>query len=231
MCGSSGDLLERLGGQDVLAFTGSSATAAMLRAGKAFTHASAHVNVEADSLNAAVLGPDVEDGSEVLNLMVGDVVRDMTQKTGQKCTAIRRVYVPAARVEAVLEALRDRLAAVKVGDPSREDVGMGPVATAQQLDDVRAGIARLQDGAKTVCGGPDPVEALGVGKKGFFVAPTLLHSGEPREHDAIARARGVRSGRHGDAVRRHRGRGGAHGGLGRRRSGVERVQRRQGIRA
>jgi len=184
VCGSSGDLLDRLGGQDVLAFTGSGATAALLRAGKAFTHASAHVNVEADSLNAAVLGPDVEEGSEVRNLMVGDVVRDMTQKTGQKCTAIRRVYVPAAKVEAVLEALRDRLAAVKVGDPSRDDVGMGPVATRQQLDDVRAGIARLQASAKTVCGGPEPVDALGVGKKGFFVAPTLLHSGEPREHDA-----------------------------------------------
>lgn len=184
VCGSSGDLLDRLGGQDVLAFTGSSTTAAMLRAGKAFTHASAHVNVEADSLNAAVLGPDVGEGSEVMNLFVGDVVRDMTQKTGQKCTAIRRAYVPTEKVEAVLEALRDRLAAVKVGDPSREDVGMGPVATRQQLDDVRAGIARLQASARTVCGGPEPVDALGVGKKGFFVAPTLLHAGEPREHDA-----------------------------------------------
>jgi oxepin-CoA hydrolase/3-oxo-5,6-dehydrosuberyl-CoA semialdehyde dehydrogenase len=185
VCGSTGDLLDRLGGQDVLAFTGSSATAAMLRAGKAVTAASAHVNVEADSLNAAVLGPDVEAGGDVFNLFVGDVVRDMTQKTGQKCTAIRRVYVPSDKVEATLEALRDRLGAVKVGDPSRDDVGMGPVATRQQLDDVRAGIARLQASAKTLCGGPEPVDALGVGKKGFFVAPTLLHSAEPREGDAV----------------------------------------------
>jgi oxepin-CoA hydrolase/3-oxo-5,6-dehydrosuberyl-CoA semialdehyde dehydrogenase len=185
VCGSSGDLLDRLGGQDVLAFTGSSVTAGQLRAGKAFTHASAHANVEADSLNAAVLGPDVEEGSEVLNLFVGDVVRDMTQKTGQKCTAIRRVYVPAARVEAVLELLRERLASVKVGDPSRDDVGMGPVATRQQLDDVRAGIARVQASARTICGGPGPVDALGVGTKGFFVAPTLLHAAEPREGDVV----------------------------------------------
>src|SRR5208283_3438621 len=160
-------------------------TAGMLRAGKAFTHGSAHANVEADSLNAAVLGPDVDEGSDVMNLFVGDVVRDMTQKTGQKCTAIRRVYVPAAKVEAVLELLRDRLVAVKVGDPSREDVGMGPVATKQQLDDVRAGITRLQASATTVCGGPGPVDALGVGSKGFFVAPTLMHAAAPHEGDAV----------------------------------------------
>jgi oxepin-CoA hydrolase/3-oxo-5,6-dehydrosuberyl-CoA semialdehyde dehydrogenase len=186
VCGSAGDLLERLGGQDVLAFTGSGATAGTLRGGKAFTHASAHVNVEADSLNAAVLGPDAADGSDLVNLFVGDVVRDMTQKTGQKCTAIRRVYVPVALVDAVLERLRERLVAVKVGDPSREDVGMGPVATAQQLRDVREGIARLiASGARALCGGPEPVEALGVAAgKGYFVAPTLLHSPEPRSDDA-----------------------------------------------
>ncbi len=184
VCGSAGDLLDRLGGQDVLAFTGGSATAAQLRAGKAFTHASAHVNVEADSLNAAVLGPDVGEGSDVMNLFVNDVVRDATQKTGQKCTAIRRVYVPADRVDAVLEAVRERFSAVKVGDPSREDVTMGPVSTRPQLDDVRAGIARLQASARTVCGGPGPVDALGSGGKGFFVAPTLVHAPEPRPDDA-----------------------------------------------
>lgn len=185
VCGSSGDLLDRLGGQDVLAFTGSGGTAGTLRGGKAFTHRSAHVNVEADSLNAAVLGPDAQDGSDLVNLFVGDVVRDMTQKTGQKCTAIRRVYVPANLVDAVLETLRERLIAVRVGDPSREDVGMGPVATGQQVRDVREGIARLAASARTVCGGSGSVEALGVATgKGYFVAPTLLHAPEPRADDA-----------------------------------------------
>ena len=185
VCGSAGDLLDRLGGQDVLAFTGSGITAGTLRGGKAFTYASAHVNVEADSLNAAVLGPDAVDGSDLVNLFVGDVVRDMTQKTGQKCTAIRRVYVPAGLVDAVLERLHERLAAVKVGDPSREDVGMGPVATAQQMRDVREGITRLAAGARTVCGGASTIEALGVAAgKGYFVAPTLFHSAEPRADDA-----------------------------------------------
>jgi 3,4-dehydroadipyl-CoA semialdehyde dehydrogenase len=186
VCGSAGDLLDRLDGQDVLAFTGSSTTAAELRAGKAFAVASAHANVEADSLNAAVLGPDVEEGSELAGLFVTDVVRDMTQKTGQKCTAIRRVYVPAAKVEAMLERLRERLLAVKVGDPSREEVTMGPVATAAQLRDVRAGIDRLAAAARIACGGADRPEAIGVaGGKGYFVAPTLLHAPEPRQGDAV----------------------------------------------
>jgi 3,4-dehydroadipyl-CoA semialdehyde dehydrogenase len=186
VCGDPGDLLDALTGQDVLAFTGSGATAALLRGGKAITHTSAHINVEADSLNAAVLGPDAAGGSDLVSLFVGDVVRDMTQKAGQKCTATRRVYVPAALVDGVLEELRERLVAVKVGDPSRPDVGMGPVATAQQHESVRAGIAALAAGARMVCGGTAPVGALGVDAgRGFFVAPTLFHAPEPRADDAI----------------------------------------------
>jgi 3,4-dehydroadipyl-CoA semialdehyde dehydrogenase len=186
VCGAPGDLLDRLGGQDVLAFTGSSTTAGALRAGRAFAVASAHVNVEADSLNAAVLGPDVDETSELANLFVGDVARDITQKTGQKCTAIRRVYVPAARVEGILERLRERLLAVKVGDPAREDVTMGPVATAAQLRDVRAGIDRLAAGARVACGGSQRPDAIGIADgKGYFVAATLLHTAEPRPDDAV----------------------------------------------
>jgi oxepin-CoA hydrolase/3-oxo-5,6-dehydrosuberyl-CoA semialdehyde dehydrogenase len=170
VCGASGDLLDRLGGQDVLAFTGSSDTARALRAGRAFVGASAHVNVEADSLNAAVLGPDAEDGSDLVNLFVGDVVRDMTQKAGQKCTAIRRVYVPAGKIAPVVERLLERLGAVRVGDPAREDVTMGPVATARQLADVREGIRSLSSCARVVFGGADRVEAAGVeAGKGYFV--------------------------------------------------------------
>jgi oxepin-CoA hydrolase/3-oxo-5,6-dehydrosuberyl-CoA semialdehyde dehydrogenase len=185
VCGSAGDLIDRLGAQDVLAFTGSGATAGTLRSAAPFTHRSAHVNVEADSLNAAILGPDVADGSDVMSLFVGDVVRDVTQKAGQKCTAIRRAYVPAPLVDAVVERLRERLAAVRVGDPSRDDVGMGPVATAAQLRDVREGIARLASEARAVCGGAGSVDAVGVASgRGYFVAPTLFFSPEPRADDA-----------------------------------------------
>jgi oxepin-CoA hydrolase/3-oxo-5,6-dehydrosuberyl-CoA semialdehyde dehydrogenase len=187
VCGSAGDLLDRLGGQDVLAFTGSSGTAATLRAGKGVVAAATRINVEADSLNAAVLGPDVSDGSDVLNLFVTDVVREMTQKTGQKCTAIRRVYVPAEKVDAVVERLRERLAGVKIGDPSRDDVTMGPVATAQQLRDVRDGIAKLETCAKVVFGSAAPVkDPIGVAPgKGFFVSPVLLVSASPSAGDAV----------------------------------------------
>ena len=180
VCGSTGDLLDRLGGQDVLAFTGSSITAAKLRAGQSIVRDATRINVEADSLNAAVLGTDADDTSEVMNLFATDVVREMTQKTGQKCTAIRRIYVPASRMDAVIDRLRERLAAVKVGDPSRDDVNMGPVSTAQQLRDVREGIAKLESCAKIVFGSKDAVQ-----DKGYFVAPVLLRGDAPKANDAV----------------------------------------------
>jgi oxepin-CoA hydrolase/3-oxo-5,6-dehydrosuberyl-CoA semialdehyde dehydrogenase len=186
IAGSTGNLLDHLTGHDVLAFTGSSGTGSTLRATKSIINGNARVNVEADSLNAAVLGPDVENDSDVMNLFLGDVVRDMTQKTGQKCTAIRRVYVPKAKVATVIEQLRERLVAVKVGDPTREEVTMGPVATAQQLRDVRDGITKLTSVAKIVTGGAEPLAGIGAPSgKGFFVAPTLLFAESPAKGDAV----------------------------------------------
>jgi oxepin-CoA hydrolase/3-oxo-5,6-dehydrosuberyl-CoA semialdehyde dehydrogenase len=186
LAGSAGDLLDHLEPQDVLAFTGSSNTGVTLRGGKAALTHSIRVNVEADSLNAAVLGPDVDEGSDVLNLFVNDVFRDMTQKTGQKCTAIRRVYVPAARLEAVVALLRERLAGVRVGNPELEEVTMGPVATAQQRKDVRAGIGKLEACAKIVFGHTSEVEGLGAPKgKGFFVSPVLLVGSSPSASDPV----------------------------------------------
>jgi oxepin-CoA hydrolase/3-oxo-5,6-dehydrosuberyl-CoA semialdehyde dehydrogenase len=186
IAGSTGNLLDRLTGHDVLAFTGSSGTGSALRATNSIVGGNSRVNIEADSLNAAVLGPDVENGSEVMNLFLNDVVRDMTQKTGQKCTAIRRVYVPKAKVATVIEHLRERLGAIKVGDPTREEVTMGPVATAQQLRDVREGITKLTSVAKIVTGGTDAVAGIGApSEKGYFVAPTLLFAESPAPGDAV----------------------------------------------
>ena len=185
VCGSAGDLLDRLGGQDVIAFTGSSTTATKLREGRSVLREGAHINVEADSLNAAILGADVEDGSDVMNLFIADVVREMTQKTGQKCTAIRRVYVPKDKIDGVLEQIRERLAAVKVGDPTREEVTMGPVATAQQIRDVREGVKKLESCAKIVFGSTTDVAPIGVpAGKGFFTSPVLLHGASPAPGDA-----------------------------------------------
>jgi oxepin-CoA hydrolase/3-oxo-5,6-dehydrosuberyl-CoA semialdehyde dehydrogenase len=184
--GSSGDLLERLGGQDVIAFTGSSNTAAKLREGKSVLLHGTHINVEADSLNAAILGADVEEGSDVWNLFLADVVREMQQKTGQKCTAIRRIYVHASKVQSVIEALRERLAVIKVGDPTRDDVTMGPVATAQQIRDVRDGVKKLEACAKIVFGSTTLADPIGVPQgKGFFTTPVLLHAPSPAAGDAV----------------------------------------------
>jgi oxepin-CoA hydrolase/3-oxo-5,6-dehydrosuberyl-CoA semialdehyde dehydrogenase len=184
VCGSTGDLLAQLSGQDVLAFTGSGHTAETLKKGENFIRDNVHVNVEADSLNSAVLGPDVQTGAETLNLFVQDVVKEMTQKTGQKCTAIRRIYVPEDKLAEVRDVLVERLSDVKVGDPSNDKVTMGPVATAAQLRDVKAGIEKLAAGAELACGGSKAVEPLGgAAGKGFFVAPTLIVRKSPAEND------------------------------------------------
>jgi 3,4-dehydroadipyl-CoA semialdehyde dehydrogenase len=186
IAGGTGDLLDHLLGQDMLAFTGSSDTGWLLRGGRSALAHSVRVNVEADSLNAAVLGPDVQDGSDLQNLFVGDVVRDMTQKAGQKCTAIRRVYVPKGREGAILERLRERLSEVKVGNPALEEVTMGPLATAEQLAEVRRGILRLETSAKIVFGGPNEVAPIGEGiSKGFFMSPVLLFNASPHPTDAV----------------------------------------------
>ncbi len=184
--GSPGDLLTHLGGQDVLAFTGSSDTGAAIRLMANIARGSVRVNVEADSLNGAILGPDAAQGSETYNLFLKDVVRDMTQKAGQKCTAIRRVFVPRERLADVRENLVERLRDVKVGDPALEGVVVGPVATAQQLRDVRAGIERLAAEARIVLGGLGPFEKLGgLPDKGYFVPPTLLVNEAPEGARAV----------------------------------------------
>jgi oxepin-CoA hydrolase/3-oxo-5,6-dehydrosuberyl-CoA semialdehyde dehydrogenase len=180
LVGGAGDLLDHLRGADVLAFTGSSATARALRGHPTVIAESVRVNVEADSLNAAVLAPDVDLASETFALFVADVVRDMTQKTGQKCTAIRRVFVPAERADDVTAALADKLAAIAIGDPAREDVRMGPVATRAQLADVREGIARLAAVTRAAHGGTGEVTPIGVAAgTGFFVGPVLRRTDEP----------------------------------------------------
>lgn len=184
ICGSTGDLLSHLGAQDVLAFTGSSDTALTLRRQENLLRDSVHVNVEADSLNSALLGPDAGAGSEPWNMFLTDVVKEMTQKTGQKCTAIRRIYVPADRLDDVRDELVARLKDVRVGNPADEKITMGPVATAQQLRDVRAGIEKISQGAEVACGGPKPVDGLA---KGYFVSPTLVVRKGPKPDDVTNR--------------------------------------------
>jgi oxepin-CoA hydrolase/3-oxo-5,6-dehydrosuberyl-CoA semialdehyde dehydrogenase len=180
LVGPAADLVDHVGPGDFVAFTGGSTTARTLRGHDRLIASSVRLNVEADSLNAAILGPDVELSSETGALFMADVVRDMTQKTGQKCTAIRRVLVPDGKQAELAELLRERLGALKVGDPAQEDVRMGPLATAQQLRDVRAGIARLAAATESVFGGTGEINPLGVpAGKGYFVGPVVRSTSSP----------------------------------------------------
>jgi oxepin-CoA hydrolase/3-oxo-5,6-dehydrosuberyl-CoA semialdehyde dehydrogenase len=186
LCGSAGDMLEHVDERDAVAFTGSADTGASIRAQERIRARSVRTNVEADSLNAAVLGPDVEEGSETLDMFVNDVVRDMTQKTGQKCTAIRRIFVPAARLEAVTERISGHLADVRMGDPAVDGVRMGPLASASALRSVEEGLAALSAEAEVVYRGEGAFQRRDeFADKGFFHAPVLLCLPEGKDAEAV----------------------------------------------
>lgn len=172
LCGSAGDLLDHLCWQDVVAFTGSGDTGHRIRSAERVLSEGVRVNVEADSLNAAVLLPGADDAT--FAAFIRDVHRDMTQKTGQKCTAIRRVLVAESELDRVREALAEALSRTRVGNPALDEVRMGPVATRSQQRDVRAGVERLGSVTRVAWGDPEKVEPIGVEPgKGFF-APLLL---------------------------------------------------------
>ncbi len=180
--GGVGDLLDRLDGRDVVTFTGSADTAARLRTHPNLVRSAVPFNAEADSLNAAILAPDVEPGSAEFDLFVDEVVREMSVKAGQKCTAIRRAIVPRARLDPVAQALRAKLAALVVGDPSIEGVQMGALASRDQQRDVAEQVARLARDCETVFGAADGFAPRGERLDGgAFFAPTLLLCERPRE--------------------------------------------------
>jgi len=179
LVGAPRDLPALLGAQDVLAFTGSGDTGMRIRALPNIIRESVRVNVEADSLNAAVLGPDAEPGGDMYETFLKDVLRDMTQKAGQKCTAIRRVLVPQAHATTVRDDLAEGLKAVRVGNPMLEETRMGPLASGSQLADVREGVAALGAEGKPAFGSAAPLAG-----KGFFVSPVLMEF----EKDALAAA-------------------------------------------
>jgi len=184
--GSTGDLLERLDGRDVVTFTGSADTAAKLRVHPNVVKHSIPFNAEADSLNCAILADDVSPDDEEFDLFVKEVAREMTVKAGQKCTAIRRAIVPRKHLDAVAEKLRARLAKTVVGDPANEAVRMGALASHAQQSDVADRVATLMQGAELVYGARDGFNPIGDGvAEGAFFAPTLLLSRSPLTHDAV----------------------------------------------
>lgn len=176
VCGSLGDTLDHLGPQDTLAFTGSAKTGALLKGHARLVGANTRVTLEADSLNCAILAPDVGDDADTWSAFVNHLVTDLTQKTGQKCTAVRRILVPRDRVGAVVEALVDRLSRIAIGDPADEATKMGPLASGAQFEDVTKGMKALAAVARAACGGPAKLR-----DRGFFVAPTLFVANDVEE--------------------------------------------------
>ena len=181
--GGVGDLFDHLGGQDVVSFTGSASTALKLRTHPVVQRESVRFVAEQDSLNASVLGPDAGPGTPEFDLFVKEVVNEMTVKAGQKCTAIRRAMAPAAFLDSLEGAIRDRLATTIVGDPREEESRMGALVSCTQRDDVRGQVRKLVDsGARIVAGDPD----ASVGPDGgAFMQPVLLRADDPWSTEAV----------------------------------------------
>lgn len=186
ICGSVGDLLDHVTGQDAVTFTGSAQTGRKLKAHPAVIANATRFTMEADSLNASILGPDAVPGTPEFELFVKEVAREMTVKAGQKCTAIRRVIAPRASVEVLIEALRDRLGKTALGLPDAEGIRMGPLASLDQRDEVRERIRDLQEVAQIVAGDPDDVRLVsGDAASGAFLNPVLLHADQPFAAGAV----------------------------------------------
>ena len=186
ICGSAGDLLNHVTADDVISFTGSTDTAARIRTGEAVVRASVRINVEADSLNATLMGPDVQTGAPEFDLLVNEVVREMTLKAGQKCTAIRRVLVPASQKDALAEALASRLSGVAVGNPRNKDVRMGPLVNKAQQRAAQEGIAQLKREATVLYDGGTSFRPLDADPAvSAFVPPTLLLCKDPMHAQAV----------------------------------------------
>ncbi|MCX6169572.1 MAG: phenylacetic acid degradation bifunctional protein PaaZ [Ignavibacteriales bacterium] len=175
ICGDTGDLLNHLGGQDVITFTGSAETGIKLKSHPNIIRNSIRFNMEADSLNCSILGPDVSTEMEEFNLFIKEVVNEMTTKAGQKCTAIRRTIVPASQLQNVVNALKERLAKIKIGNPKEEGIRMGPLVGISQAEDVKKKIAVLKKSSEVV------YETAG--NDGAFMSPLLLQCNFPLESD------------------------------------------------
>jgi len=180
ICGSAGDLLDHLGMQDAVAFTGSATTGRKLKETRSIVEHTVRFNQEADSLNCSILGPDATPGTEEFDLFVKEVVREMTAKAGQKCTAIRRTIVPNAVMSDVIAALSKRLSTVQVGDPAVEGVKMGPLASRAQVRDVGKATDEIRHGAELVFGGHEKLDLIGAdAERGAFFPITLLATDRP----------------------------------------------------
>jgi oxepin-CoA hydrolase / 3-oxo-5,6-dehydrosuberyl-CoA semialdehyde dehydrogenase len=190
VAGGLGDLFDHLTEQDSVSFTGSASTATKLRTHPNLVARSVRFTAEADSLNLSILGPDAAPGTAEFDLYVKGLVTEMTVKAGQKCTAIRRAFVPAQHLDAVVEAASARLAKTTIGNPAAEGVRMGALASLEQREEVRRGVKALADAGRIAFGDPEKVEVIDAdAERGAFVSPILLvadpERAEPHEVEAF----------------------------------------------
>jgi len=175
VCGSARDLLGHAREEDIVSFTGSADTAARIRSHANVLRRSIRVNIEADSINSAILGPDCTPGTDLFDLLVKEVVREMTLKAGQKCTAIRRVMVPRQQLKAFGDAVTTRLSSMKVGNPRNPETKVGPVVNKTQQSSCMDGLAKLKEECEVLFGGDKDFQPLDADvNKSTFVQPALL---------------------------------------------------------
>ncbi len=191
LCGGAGDLLDHLDEQCAVAFTGSAVTGRMLKQRPAIVDNNVRFNVEADSLNFSMLGPDAAPGTDEFALFIKEVANEMTSKAGQKCTAIRRTIVPEAMVDDVRAALAKRLGGTVIGDPAVEGVRMGPLAGRAQVGEVRKSVDAIAADAELVFGSPDRLDVTGADAERGAFFPILLFASRnsmahPAAHDVEA---------------------------------------------
>lgn len=186
ICGSAGDLLDQADSQDVITFTGSASTGLMLKSNPRLLANNVPFNMEADSLNCIVLGKDVEPGSAEWDIFIKEVRKEMTVKAGQKCTAIRRIFVPENRIEETRNALAKALAQTVIGNPLNEKVRMGALAGPTQKQEVKSQVQKLLASSQIIYGSMDSVDLLEAdAAKGSFLSPILLLNEHPFRDNTV----------------------------------------------
>ncbi|MEP6711030.1 MAG: phenylacetic acid degradation bifunctional protein PaaZ [Ferruginibacter sp.] len=180
ICGSAGNILSHVNSQDVVTFTGSASTGLKLKSHPNILAESVPFNMEADSLNCIVLGPDVKPGDAEWDIFIKEVKREMTVKAGQKCTAIRRIFVPENKIEEVQKTLLTELAKTVIGNPMNEKVRMGPLAGLEQRQEVLSQVQKLLASSQIIYGSLDSVAVIDAdAREGAFLSPLLLLNENP----------------------------------------------------
>ncbi|RXK83812.1 phenylacetic acid degradation bifunctional protein PaaZ [Filimonas effusa] len=186
ICGSAGDLLDHVTAQDVVTFTGSASTGQLLRTHSRILSQNVPFTMEADSLNCIVLGEDVTPGMPEWDIFIKEIRKEMTVKAGQKCTAIRRIFVPSEKIEDVQLALGKALSQIVIGNPLHEKVRMGALAGMAQREEVRSQVQRLLAGSQIIYGSMDSVELVDAdASRGAFMSPLLLLNENPFDNTAV----------------------------------------------